>query len=102
MKDTQLIVQNGRTRREWKSPYAAIEIPDAASIPAQSVPEPTPPTRAAFRVGDCVTFEDRHLQTRIGTFVRISQSTATLDCDGQRWCVSFPLLRHLVDLCPHC
>lgn len=98
MKDTQLTVQDERTRREWKLPYAAIEIPDAGSIPAPSVPEPLPPTRADFRLGDRVSFEDRHLQTRIGTIVRINQRTATLDCDGQSWRVSFALLRHLVDL----
>ncbi|MCK0508606.1 hypothetical protein [Aromatoleum anaerobium] len=98
MKDTQLTVQDERSRREWKLPYAAIEIPDTGSIPAQSAPEPPSPTRADFRGGDQVSFEDRHLQTRIGTIVRINQRTATLDCDGQSWRVSFPLLRHLVDL----
>jgi len=45
-----------------------------------------------------LSFEDRHLQTRVGTIVRINQRTATLDCDGQSWRVSFALLRHLVDL----
>ena len=98
MKDTQLTVQDARTRRLWKLPYAAIEIPDAASTPAPSAPEPQSPTRADFRLGDRVSFDDRHLQTRIGTIVRINQRTATLDCDGESWRVSFHLLRHLVDL----
>lgn len=100
MKDKQLSVQDERTRREWKLPYAAIEIPYARPTPAPAAPapEPTQPTRADFLVGDRVSFEDRHLQTRVGTIVRINQRTATLVCDGQSWRVSLTLLRHLVDL----
>ena len=41
----------------------------------------------------------RHLQTRIGTIVRINQKTASIDCENEPgWRVSFALLRHVVDL----
>lgn len=77
LEDTQLAVQHEHTRREWKLPYAAIKIPDAGAIPAPSAPEPLPPTRVDFRRGDRVSFEERHLETRIGTIIRINLRTAS-------------------------
>ncbi len=101
MKDTQLTVQDDATRATWTLPYAAIELP-AGRQAAPQAPTPKPaqrPTRADFRVGDRVSFEDRHLQTRIGTIVRINQKTASVDCENEPgWRVSFGLLRHVVDL----
>ena len=56
-------------------------------------------TRDDFLVGDRVSFEDRHLQTRIGTLVRSNQKTASINCDNEPgWRVPFDLLRHLIDL----
>jgi len=99
-KDTQLTVHEDGTRREWKLPYAAIEPPEASGTAPQPEPQHAPPrpTREHFRTGDRVSFDDRHLHTRIGTIVRINQCTATVDCDGHSWRVSFALLRHIVDL----
>lgn len=101
MKDTQVTVQDDATRATWTLPYAAIEIP-AGSRAAPSAPSPKPvqrPTREDFRVGDRVSFEDRHLQARIGTIVRINQKTASVDCENEAgWRVPFGLLRHVVDL----
>jgi hypothetical protein len=96
MKDTQITVQDDATRATWTLPYAAIEIP-AGSRPspqAASPKAPPRPTRDDFRVGDRVSFEDRHLQTRIGTIVRINQKTVSVDCDDQRWRVSFGRFRY--------
>ncbi len=45
-----------------------------------------------------VSFTDQHLQHRVSLIVRISQRTATPDCDGQTWRVGFGLLRPLVDI----
>lgn len=98
MKETELSVQDERTRTVWKLPYAAIEIPAAGQTPEPPVQEAPRPGRADFRVGDRVSFDDRHLQTHIGTIVRINQRTASLDCDGQSWRVPFAMLRHVVDL----
>ncbi len=100
MKDTQITVQDDATRATWTLPYAAIEIPAGSRSSSQAAsPEAPPrPTRDDFRVGDRVSFEDRHLQTRIGTVVRINQKTASVDCDDQGWRVSFGILRHVVDL----
>lgn len=101
MKDTQLTVQDDATRATWTLPYAAIELPaDSRAEPRSPMPRSAQrPTREDFRVGDRVSFEDRHLQTRIGTIVRINQKTASIDCENEPgWRVSFALLRHVVDL----
>jgi len=46
-----------------------------------------------------VAFEDRYLQTQVGTIVRINQRTATIDTgDGTSWRVGFGLLRHVFDI----
>ncbi len=101
MKDTQVTVQDDATRATWTLPYAAIEFPaDSRAVPQVPTVKPAQrPTREDFRVGDRVSFEDRHLQTRIGTIVRINQKTASVDCENELgWRVSFGLLRHVVDL----
>ena len=92
---------NPSTRATWTLPYAAIELPaDSRAEPRSPMPRSAQrPTREDFRVGDRVSFEDRHLQTRIGTIVRINQKTASIDCENEPgWRVSFGLLRHVVDL----
>jgi hypothetical protein len=103
LKDTQVTLHEVGTRREWKLPYAAIEPPApsaAAPTPSPRVPPPAPrPSRNDFRCGEKVAFEDRYLQTQVGTIVRINQRTATIDIgDGTIWRVGFALLRHVVDV----
>jgi hypothetical protein len=103
MKDRQVTLHEVGTRREWKLPYAAIEppAPDASTAKAQAAaPLPPPkPGRNDFRCGEKVSFEDRYLQTQVGTVVRINQRTASVDTgDGQTWRVPFALLRHVLDI----
>ena len=44
-------------------------------------------------------FEDKYLQTVVGTIVRINSRTATIDPgDGTHWRVGFALLRHVLDV----
>jgi hypothetical protein len=46
-----------------------------------------------------VAFEDKYLNTVVGTIVRINQRTATVDPgDGTTWRVAFGLLRAVVDI----
>ena len=102
MKDTRVVLRDDASRRDWTLPYAAIEPPAAAEpVETDAMPVRAAPVRPgpdAFRVGDRVSFDDRHLQARVGVVVRIHQQTATLDCDGQRWRVSFGLLRPVLDV----
>ena len=103
MRDSQVVLHEMATRREWKLPYAAIEPPPAGAAPPE--PEPTPaqtaplPQRGDFRCGEKVAFEDRYLNTQVGTITRINQRTATVDTgNGHSWRVGFALLRHVVDI----
>jgi hypothetical protein len=103
MRDTQVVLHEAATRREWKLPYAAIEPPPAGAAPTQPAtakPETAPlPRRDDFRCGDKVAFEDKYLNTVVGTIVRINQRTASIDPgDGTTWRVGFALLRHVVDI----
>ena len=104
MRDTQVTLQDLRERKEWKLPYAAIEppLPDPATRPQAVAPEPPAaprPTRNDFRCGEKVAFEDKYLQTVVGTIVRINSRTATIDPgDGTLWRVGFGLLRHILDV----
>jgi len=104
MRDTQVTLQDLRERKEWKLPYAAIEppLPDPATRPQAVAPEPPAaprPTRNDFRCGEKVAFEDKYLQTVVGTIVRIISRTATIDPgDGTQWRVGFGLLRHILDV----
>lgn len=103
MRDTQVVLHELATRREWKLPYAAIEPPAAGAEPAHPAPTKPPavplPQRGDFRCGDKVAFEDRYLNTQVGTIMRINQRTATIDTgNGHSWRVGFALLRHVVDI----
>lgn len=103
MRDTQVVLHEPATRREWKLPYAAIEPPPAGAAPVQPAPDqqaPTPlPRRENFRQGDKVAFEDKYLNTVVGTIVRINQRTASIDPgDGTTWRVGFGLLRRVIDI----
>lgn len=103
LKDAQLVIHEHASRREWKLPYAAIEPPPVGATPPQPtqppVPQPSRPKRGDLRCGEKVAFEDRYLQTQVGTIVRINERTATIDTgDGTRWRVGFALLRHVLDV----
>jgi hypothetical protein len=102
LKDTQATLHEDGTRREWKLPYAAIEPPASTAAqpqPQRAPPAPPRPARNDFRCGEKVSFEDKYLNTLVGTIVRINQRTATIDPgDGTSWRVGFGLLRHVLDI----
>jgi hypothetical protein len=104
MGDAKVTLHEEGTRREWKLPYAAVEPPKTtSSAAAQTTPPAAPPQvkpgRGDFRCGEKVSFEDKYLQTQVGTVVRINQRTATVDTgDGHSWRVGFALLRHVLDI----
>ncbi|MEP7299606.1 MAG: hypothetical protein ABI702_25775 [Burkholderiales bacterium] len=104
MGDAKVTLHQEGTKTEWKLPYMAVEPPQASSSAAASAPAPAAPVqvkpgRGDFRCGEKVSFEDKYLQTQVGTVVRINQRTATVDTgDGHSWRVDFPLLRHVLDI----
>jgi len=102
MGDAKVTLHEEGSRNERKLPYTAIEPPHggaAAPSPPPAVPPQMKPGRGDFRCGEKVSFEDKYLQTQVGTVVRINQRTATVDTgDGHSWRVGFPLLRHVLDI----
>lgn len=103
MRDTQAVIREASILRDWKLPYAAIEPPPDGAAPAQPAaaepPKAPQPRREDFRCGDKVAFEDKHLNTVVGTIMRINQRTASIDPgDGTTWRVGFALLRRIIDI----
>lgn len=57
------------------------------------------PGRNDFRCGEKVAFEDKYVNTVVGTIVRINQRTVSIDPDdGSSWRVGFALLHYVVDI----
>ena len=56
-----------------------------------------PADRSAFKLGDTVSFTDKHLRERMGSITRMNTKTS-LVCDGEQWRVSPSLLRKIIDL----
>ncbi len=102
--ERQIEIRELTARRQWKLPYTAVELIEGQPPQQQAAPEPQPaapprPGRNDFRCGEKVAFEDKYLQTVVGTIVRINQRTATVDPgDGTTWRVGFALLRPVVDI----
>lgn len=98
LQPTYAIVQDDITRTQWKLAYAAI-----VADPAQHAGQPpqAPPRRAdmtTFKLGDTVSFTDKHLRERIGTITRLNTKTCSIICEGEQWRVSPALLRKIIDL----
>jgi len=98
LQPTSVTVEDDSTRTRWKLPYAAI-VADQDPRPEQA-PQ-APPIRAdmpVFKLGDTVSFTDKHLREHIGTITKINTKTYSLLCDGEQWRVSPRLLRKIIDL----
>jgi len=98
LQPTLVTVQDDSTRTRWKLPYAAI-VADPVQCPGHA--SQVPPRRAdppTFKLGDTVSFTDKHLQEHVGTITKINTKTYSLLCDGMQWRVSPGLLRKIIDL----
>ena len=103
MKDAQVTLFEDGARREWKLPYAPVEPPTKTDALDTAAPTPKPaappkPKREGFQRGDKVAFDDRYLQTQIGTISRVNQRTASVDCGDESWRVPFAMLQHVLDV----
>ena len=93
---TTATVQDDITRTRWKLPYAAIVADPAQRAEHAAQVPPRRADMAAFKLGDTVSFTDKHLRERIGTITRMNTKTYSLLCDGEQWRVSPGLLRKVV------
>lgn len=98
LQTTTATVQDDATRTHWKLPYAAIVADPAQRAAHASQPPPRRPDVTMFKLGDTVSFTDKHLRERIGTITRMNTKTYSLLCDGEQWRVSPGLLRKVVDV----
>lgn len=102
LREAQLTLHGTELRYAWKLPYAAVEPPEPGMAPEPVAPPPASsaakPTRADFSRGDKVSFTDRHLQVHVGTITRCNPKTASVDCAGAVWSVSYAGLRRVVDV----
>jgi hypothetical protein len=98
LQSAQVIVEDEATRTRWTLPYAALVVEPGTST------EQAPPAPArhadieTFKLGDTVSFTDKHLRERFGTIIRMNAKTCSLLCDGEQWRVSPGLLRKVIDV----
>lgn len=95
---TNATVQDDVSRTHWKLPYAAIVADPVQRAEQAAQAPPRRPDVATFKLGDTVSFTDKHLRERIGTITRMNTKTYSLLCDGEQWRVSPGLLRKIIDL----
>jgi len=105
LRDRDMTVdETERNLRHTHVPYVAIDLdgqatagPEIVDVP-RTRPDQKRPTRADFKVGNTVNFDDRHGMPLIGKIVRLNQKTATIETYNGQWRVSFGILRHVVDI----
>lgn len=98
LQPTYAIVQDDITRTQWKLAYAAI-VADPTQHAGQT-PQ-APPRRvdmATFKLGDTVSFTDKHQGEYTGTITRLNTTTCSILCEGEQWRVSPALLRKIINL----
>jgi hypothetical protein len=93
---TRVLVENLYDRERWSIPYYAINIHGADASIAEHVQEGL--GRNEVAVGEQVGFFDRDGNERYGTIIRLNQKTVTLDCDNNKWRVSYKFLFRIVSL----
>lgn len=98
LRPTYAIVQDDIIRTQWKLAYTAI-VADPTQHAGQT---PQAPQRradmATFKLGDTVSFTDKHLLERISTITRWNTETCSIICEGVQRRVSPALLRKIIDL----
>jgi hypothetical protein len=98
LRPKQVVIEEVATRQRWLLQYAAIAVDSGIQAPVTPPPVSPKIDRSNFSVGDTVGFTDKHLRQRVGTIVRLNDKTASLDCDGESWRVSWRILRKIIDL----
>lgn len=99
MKDREVTLQDGQ--QLWRVPYVAIEMPAGDQVETGAAQASAAPARGRqdFRAGDTVSFDDKHLRTRVGRIIRLNKKRATVDCDdGSEWLVNYAQLRPMIDV----
>lgn len=95
MRRAQLVVLDTEAAQRWLIDYAAVNV-DGVDVSIRERPVQGL-GRQEVQVGDTVGFADRDGHERYGRVIRLNDKTVTLDCEGQRWRVTYGLLHRLID-----
>jgi ribosome maturation factor RimP len=91
----QVVVRDVATQKRWLIPYTAINL-GGADIKIREA-DRAGLSRHEVAVGETVGFIDGENRQRHGKIIRLNDKTVTLECDGQKWRVSYNYLHWVLD-----
>lgn len=94
-KRTRVLVKNIEDGARWIIPYYYVNIGMVDTGITKSSGR-NGLDRNEVKVGDRIGFVDRENNDRYGEVVRLNQKTVTLNCDGEKWRVSYSLLFKII------
>lgn len=95
-KRTRVVVRNTHDGRAWSIPYYSINV-DAADVAIVRSGRQEGLDRQEVSVGDRVGFMAKDGRGECyGEIVRLNQKTVTLNCNGEKWRVSYSFLFKVV------
>lgn len=85
-----VVVRDPATNKRWLIAYTAINL-GGADVKIREA-DRAGLSRHEVAVGDVVGFIDGEHRQRHGKIIRLNDKTVTLECDGQKWRVSYSYL----------
>jgi hypothetical protein len=90
-----VVVHDPATNKRWLIAYTAINL-GGADIKIREA-DRAGLSRHEVAVGETVGFIDGENRQRHGKIIRLNDKTVTLECDGQKWRVSYSYLHWVLD-----
>lgn len=90
-----VVVRDPATNKRWLIAYTAINL-GGADVKIREA-DRAGLSRHEVAVGDVVGFIDGEHRQRHGKIIRLNDKTVTLECDGQKWRVSYSYLHWVLD-----
>ncbi len=91
----QAVVLDRESGQRWLISYAALNVEQADAHIRERAGQGL--GRHEVQAGETVGFQDREGRPRTGKVLRLNDKTVTLECDQQRWRVSYGLLYRLIE-----
>jgi len=90
-----VVVRDVATQKRWLIPYTSINL-GGADVKIREA-DRAGLSRHEVAVGETVGFIDSEHRQRHGKIIRLNDKTVTLECDGQKWRVSYSYLHWVLD-----
>lgn len=90
-----VVVRDPATNKRWLIAYTSINL-GGADVKIREA-DRAGLSRHEVAVGDVVGFIDGEHRQRHGKIIRLNDKTVTLECDGQKWRVSYSYLHWVLD-----